>query len=130
MQQLAAIGHVVYAYLGVTTESLTPTLARHLGFETQRGAIVSSVRSGSPSARAGLRGGSGDETFNGQEVTLGGDLIVAMDGQAVRSADDVVRQVAAKLPGQIASLTIIRKGKRQVVSVRLGSRPSAPEASR
>jgi 2-alkenal reductase len=130
MRQLAAIGHVVYAYLGVTTESLTPTLARHLGYETGRGAIVSAVRNGSPAARAGLRGGRGDETFNGQTISQGGDLIVAIDGQAVRSADDVVRQVAAKLPGEPTALTIIRGGDRRVVRVRLGSRPVAPETSR
>jgi S1-C subfamily serine protease len=120
----------VYAYLGVTTESLTPTLARHLGYETGCGAIVSAVRNGSPAARAGLRGGRGDETFNGQTISQGGDLIVAIDGQAVRSADDVVRQVAAKLPGEPAALTIIRGGDRRVVRVRLGSRPVAPETSR
>ncbi|MEK6275242.1 MAG: trypsin-like peptidase domain-containing protein [Actinomycetota bacterium] len=130
MQQLVTIGRVVYAYLGVTTESLTPTLARHLGYKTSRGAIVSSVRDGSPADRAGIHGGSKDETFNGQTITSGGDLIVAIDGQAVHSADDVVRQVGAKLPGQFAALTIIRDGKQRVVRVRLGSRPATPETSR
>jgi len=130
MRQLAAIGRVVYAYLGVTTENLTPTLARHLGYDTGRGAIVSAVRDGGPADRAGLRGGSKDETFNGQTITRGGDVIVAIDGQAVRSADDVVRQVGAKLPGEVAALTIIRGGERRVVRVRLGSRPAAPETSR
>jgi 2-alkenal reductase len=130
MQQLALNGRVVYAYLGVTTENLTPTLARHLGYETGRGAIVSTVRDGSPADRAGLRGGSGDETFNGQTITKGGDVIVAFDGQTVQSADDVVRQVGAQLPGEVVALTILRGGKRQVVRARLGSRPAAPETSR
>jgi len=130
MRQLAAVGHVVYAYLGVTTETLTPALARHLGYETARGAILSTVRDGSPADRAGLRGGSDEETFNGETITRGGDLIVAIDGRAVRSADDVVRQVAARLPGELAALTIMRGGERRVVRVRLGSRPVAPETSR
>lgn len=130
MRQLAAIGHVVYAYLGVTTETLTPTLARHLGYETARGAILSTVRDHSPADRAGLRGGSEEETFNGETVSLGGDLIIAIDGQAVRSADDVVRQVAARLPGELTELTIVRSGEQRVVRVRLGSRPAAPETSR
>ena len=130
MQQLVAIGHVVYAYLGVTTEDLTPTLARHLGYTTSRGAIVSSVRDNSPADRGGIRGGNKDETFNGQTITSGGDVIVAIDGQAVHSADDVVRQVGAKLPGQSAALTVIRDGKQRVVRVKLGSRPAAPETSR
>jgi S1-C subfamily serine protease len=130
MRQLAAIGHVVYAYLGVTTESLTPTLGRHLGYPTGRGAIVSSVRDGSPADKAGLHGGSGDETFNGQTITRGGDLIVAIDGHVVRSADDVVRDVAAKLPGERIALTIFRGKERRVVHVQLGARPAAPATSR
>jgi 2-alkenal reductase len=130
MQQLAAIGHVVYAYLGVTTESLTPTLARHLGYPTGRGAIVSSVRDGSPADKAGLHGASGDETFNGQTISRGGDLIVAIDGQVVRSADDVVRDVAAKLPGEPLALTIYRGKERRVIHVQLGARPVAPATSR
>ena len=130
MRQLAAVGHVVYAYLGVTTETLTPALARHLGYDTSRGAILSTVRDDSPADRAGLRGGSESEMFNGETISRGGDLIVAIDGRTVRSADDVVRQVAARLPGEFASLTIVRDGKRRVVRVRLGSRPVAPETSR
>ena len=130
MRQLAAIGQVVYAYLGVTTESLTPTLARHLGYPTGRGAIVSSVRIGSPADKAGLHGASGDETFNGQTISRGGDLIVAIDGQVVRSADDVVRDVAAKLPGEPLALTIYRGKERRVIHVQLGSRPSAAATSR
>jgi S1-C subfamily serine protease len=130
MRQLAVSGRVVYAYLGVTTENLTPTLARHLGYETARGAIVSVVRDGSPADRAGLRGGTGSETFNGQEITRGGDVIVALDGRVVQSADDIVRGVGARLPGQVVALTVLRDGKRQVVRARLGSRPAVPETSR
>jgi S1-C subfamily serine protease len=130
MTQLVATGRVVYAYLGVTTENLTPTLARHLGYDATRGAIVSAVRDGSPADRAGVHGGDGRETFNGVRVTRGGDVIVAIDRQPVRSADDVVREISERLPGQTAALTIVRDGEREVVRVRLGSRPTAPEANR
>ena len=125
MNQLAANGRVVYAYLGVTTENLTPTLARHLGYRVTRGAIIASVKTGSPAAGARLHGASGEETFNGQTVSRGGDVIVAIDGRAVSSADDVVRTVSEKLPGQLAALTILRRGQERVVRVRLGARPDA-----
>ena len=125
MNQLAANGRVVYAYLGVTTENLTPTLARHLGYRVTRGAIIASVKTGSPAAGARLHGASGEETFNGQTVSRGGDVIVAIDGRAVSSADDVVRTVSEKLPGQLAALTILRGGQERVVRVRLGARPDA-----
>jgi S1-C subfamily serine protease len=126
MAQLIATGRVVYAYLGVTTETLTPTLARHLGYEPTRGAIVSAVRDESPAERAGLQGGDGRETFNGVRVTQGGDVIVAIDGKPVRSADDVVREISERLPGQTVAVTIVRDGDRKLLRVRLGSRPTAP----
>jgi 2-alkenal reductase len=126
MAQLIATGRVVYAYLGVTTETLTPTLARHLGYETNRGAIVSEVRDESPADRADLHGGDGRETFNGVQVTRGGDVIVAIDGKPVRSADDVVREISERLPGQTVAVTIVRDSDRKLMRVRLGSRPTAP----
>ncbi len=129
MAQLAATGRVVYAYLGVTTETLTPTLARHLGYDTNRGAIVSAVRDESPADRAELHGGDGRETFNGVQVTRGGDVIVAIDGKPVRSADDVVREISERLPGQTVAVSIVRDSDRKLVRVRLGSRPTAPESS-
>jgi S1-C subfamily serine protease len=129
MAQLIATGRVVYAYLGVTTETLTPTLARHLGYSATRGAIVGVVRDDSPAAKAGVRGGDEQESFNGLEVTRGGDVIVAADGRPVLSADDVVREVSERLPGQTIALTVLRDGERKVVRIRLGARPMAPETS-
>jgi 2-alkenal reductase len=129
MAQLVATGRVVYAYLGVTTETLTPTVARHLGYEANRGAIVSAVREGSPAERAGLHGGDDRETFNGVRVTRGGDVIVAIGGTSVRSADDVVREISERLPGQTVAVSIVRGGDRKSVRIRLGSRPTAPETN-
>src|SRR5262249_28523121 len=123
MAQLVATGRVVYAYLGVTTEDLTPTLARHLGYAVSRGAMVGQVRDGSPAKRAGLHGGSDDETFNGQDVTTGGDVIVALDGRPVRSADEVVREVSSRVPGETIRLTIVRGQTRKPVTAKLGARP-------
>ena len=129
MTQLAANGRVVYAYLGVTTEDLTPTLARHLRYRVLRGALVGEVRGGSPAAKAGVHGGKGEESFNGQSVTPGGDVIVAIDGQPVQTADDVVRMVGAKVPGQAITLTIMRGAERKSLRATLGARPDAPDTN-
>jgi 2-alkenal reductase len=129
MAQLVATGRVVYAYLGVTTEDLTPTVARHLGYSVTRGAIVGEVRDGGPAKKAGLKGGSGDESFNGQSITSGGDVIVAINGHPVQSADDVVRDVATRLPGEKITLTIVRGEERKSLQVTLGARPSVPETN-
>jgi S1-C subfamily serine protease len=125
MGQLIATGRVVYAFLGVTTEDLTPTLARHLGYSVGRGAMVGEVRDGSPADRAGVHGGSDEQSFNGLDVTAGGDVIVAVDGRPVRSADQVVRAVGSKLPGQKMRLTVVRGDTRKTLTATLGARPDA-----
>ncbi len=94
---------------------------------SSEGAIVAEVRDGSPGDRAGLRGADDQETFNGQRISKGGDVIVAIDGQDVRSADDVVRSVAYRLPGQVVRMTVVRDGRRVALRVKLGERPAAPD---
>jgi 2-alkenal reductase len=131
MEQLVANGRVVYAYVGVTTEDLTPTLARHLNLRVQRGAMIGRVEDETPADEAGLRGGDREELFNGQRIRRGGDVIVAIDGAAVRRADDVVRIVAERLaPGQVSSFTVVRDGERRVFRVRLGTRPEDASSGR
>jgi 2-alkenal reductase len=127
MRQLVASGRVLYAYVGVSTEDLTPSLARHLGYSVRQGAMIGRVEDGSPAANAGLRAGSGEATFNGRSFPRGGDVIVALDDQPVDGADDVVRGIAERLPGQVARFTILRGGKRRVVRVTLGVRPDQPD---
>jgi 2-alkenal reductase len=131
MEQLVANGRVVYAYVGVTTEDLTPTLARHLDLRVEHGAMIGRVEEGTPADDAGLRGGDREEFFNGQRIRRGGDVIVAIDGAEVRRADDVVRIVAERLtPGQVSRFTVVRDGKRRVVRVRLATRPEAASTGR
>jgi S1-C subfamily serine protease len=109
----------------VTTEDLTPTLARHFGYTVSRGAMVGEVRGGSPADHAGLKGGDDEQSFNGLDVTTGGDVIVAVNGQPVRSADQVVRDVSSRLPGETIRLTVVRGDTRKTLSAKLGARPSA-----
>jgi 2-alkenal reductase len=126
MEQLIQTGRVRYAWLGITTQTVTPRMARQLDYADQ-GAAVQEVVDGSPAARAGLRGGGQEREYEGVSVLVGGDLIVAIDGQPVDSAEDVVRAVTQRLlPGQTAELTILREGERQTVTVRLGERPASP----
>src|SRR5438105_12980817 len=94
MQELIATGTVGYAYVGITAEDLTATLARHFGYPVRHGALVDSVLPGSPGAKAGIRGGSAQEDFNGATVSRGGDVIVAIAGMRVNSSEDVVRIVS------------------------------------
>ena len=127
MEQLVATGSVSYAFVGVTTEDLTPALAKHFGYPVEHGAVIASVQAGSPAADAGLKGGNRDESYLGVDFKAGGDVIVAMAGHRVRSSEDVVRIVTDALtPGQQVPLTVIRDGKRLQVPVRLAERPASP----
>ncbi len=128
MEELLAAGKVAYAYVGVTSENLTPGIAKRFGYAARYGAVITSVRAGSPGARAGLRGGSTERTFNGAPFTYGGDVLVAVDGRPIRSASDVVRVVTERLrPGDTAVFTIERNGARRRVQLVLGERPENPD---
>jgi S1-C subfamily serine protease len=123
LDQLVQTGTVSYAYVGVTTTNLTPTLAKRFKLPVRQGAVVNDVRANSPAARAGIKAAERDEQFNGLSFPVGGDVIVAIDGQTVRSADDVVRLVTELKPGKVAVFTVYRDGERERVAVRLGERP-------
>ena len=124
MEQLLATGTVRYAYVGIKTEDLTPSIAKKFGYAATQGALVDSVVPGSGAAKAGLLAGTRNEAFEGLGVRVGGDAIVAIDGQPVRNAEDVVRIVAnTLLPGEVARFTVVRGQQRRVVQIKLGERP-------
>jgi S1-C subfamily serine protease len=130
MGQLIASGRVRYAWLGVSTQTVTPKLAAHFDFAGGRGAAVQTVVDGGPAAKAGLRGGGREEDFRGILFRPGGDLIVAIDGHKVASAEDVVRVITEQLfPGQKTRLTLLRGSERLLVTVELGERPANPPGS-
>jgi 2-alkenal reductase len=130
MAQLIQGGKVRYAWLGVSTQTVTPKLAGHFHFSRDRGAAVQTVVDGGPADHAGLRGGTRQEDFRGIQFRPGGDLIVAIDGKPVGRAEDVVRIVTEQLvPGQTIRLTVLRGDQRLVVPLRLGERPANPPGS-
>jgi 2-alkenal reductase len=126
MEQLIKTGNVRYAWVGISTQTLTPSLARRFGFGAGRGAAVQSVVDGSPAERAGLRPGDEEQEFSGVRIRTGGDVIVAIDGEPVADAEDVVRAVTERRPGQTVRFTIARGSERLVVLIVLGERPASP----
>ena len=126
LDQLLRTGKVRYAYIGVSTQDVTPGIAQAFGLGADRGALVTRVEDGSPAGLAGLHGGSRTEAFNGLDVTLGGDLIVAIGGTKVDDADDVSRLVTTTLePGQTVTFTVLRGTRRISIPVTLGNRPAS-----
>jgi putative serine protease PepD len=98
-RQLIASGRVEHAYLGVSLEDAA----------NRPGASITTVRSGSPAARAGLEAG---------------DRVTALDGEAVESAGELRRLVDDHEPGDEVTLTVVRDdGDERELSVELGTRP-------
>jgi S1-C subfamily serine protease len=124
MRQLLAGGRVAYAFLGITTEDLTPSIAKKFGYAVQHGALVDAVQPGTVAERAGLRAGTRDVHLNGETVRAGGDVIVSIDGRRVRSSGDLIRIVSGRLvPGQTVRVGIVRGRERRVVTLKLAERP-------
>ena len=123
LQALLTNGHRMYAYAGVQAEDLTPSLARHLGLGVRYGALVDHVTAGGPAERAGLRGGSREETFLGETVWVGGDVVTAVDGRRVADADALVRIVTTLGPGDRARFLVVRGSRRLTLSITLAARP-------
>jgi 2-alkenal reductase len=130
LDQLVRTGEVVYAYIGITTQSVTPGLAKRFGLGADRGALVVNVEPRTPAERAKVRAGTQVEVYNGLRITLGGDVIVAIGGKPVNSADDVSRIVTDELlPGQKVAFKVIRGGDKPVtLQVTLGRRPLQPSS--
>ena len=123
LSQIVNTGHVAYPWMGVTLESLTPDLAKTFKYPVSQGALVAAVKAGSPAAKAGIHGGGSIVTVQGERFTVGGDVITALNGKTVTSAEDLVMAIAAYKPGDVVTLTINRHGTSSDVKVTLGTRP-------
>ena len=126
MEQLIETGTVRYAWVGITTQTITPSVAEELELESERGAAVQEVIEGSPAEAAGLRAGDEEREIDGVPLQAGGDVILEIDGETVDSAEDVVRIVTNSLPGDTVTFTVLREGERVDVQVRYGDRPANP----
>jgi serine protease Do len=97
------------AYLGVTTQTVTPALQAQLGLAVGEGAVVRQLAPGAPAIRAGI------------EV---GDVIVGIDDRAIRSTEDVGEVLGDLAPGDRVALLVVRgDGDEDVVELTLAARP-------
>src|SRR5512136_2637603 len=83
--ELIKSGHFEHSYLGISGGSLIPDLATAMNLKsTQRGALIGKVTAGSPADKAGLLGSEKQTNINGENVNVGGDVIIAIDNQPVK----------------------------------------------
>ena len=125
LHELMTKGKVEYAYIGVQAQPLTPSLADHLGLHVRDGALVDHVVAGGPADRAGVRGGSRQESYLGQSVVAGGDVIVAIGGRPVHDASDLVNIVTNDLrPGAAVPVRLVRDDRSRTLTLHLVARPA------
>jgi S1-C subfamily serine protease len=108
-------------WIGITGQSLTQDLATKLGITTSQGVYVVNVAAGSPAEEAGLKGSK--YTADGQPAG-GGDVITAVDSQAVNTIQELQSYIASKGVGDTVTLTVLRDGTSLSIQVTLETRPS------
>ncbi|MGQ0605722.1 MAG: S1C family serine protease [Candidatus Nitrosotenuis sp.] len=115
-------GKYSHPWLGVSGTSLTPDIARQIGFvKNYHGVFVTTVVPGSPAQKAGIQ----EATYNVNRELRGGDVIVALDGYMVRDIDDLIIYLAeSKVVGDTVSIQINRNGELIEISAILASRPA------
>jgi 2-alkenal reductase len=114
-----------HPWLGFEGMDVIPEIASAMNLPEAKGALVTRTIPGSPADKAGLRGGNQEIQVLGQPLTIGGDVIIAIDGQGVRRFDDILSYLNRRTEvGQEVQLTIIRDGAIETVTVTLGKRPS------
>jgi S1-C subfamily serine protease len=123
LRELREDGKVDYGYLGVTTLVLWPQLAERLDLEVSGGALIQQVEEDSPAEEAGLRGGEDEIEFQATPVPVGGDVIVAVDGQRLTRRDDLADVISGMSAGDEVELELLRDGDRRTIDVKLGERP-------
>lgn len=119
-------GKYEHPYLGISGTTLNASLATAMQLDAnQRGALVASVTPGGPADKAGLKGSTQPATIDGIQTRVGGDVITAIDGQSIKTFDDLVAYLArATQVNQKVTLTILRNGQTQTVQVTLAARPT------
>lgn len=112
--QLKDHGRVSRGWLGVEIQPVTPEIAASLGIKEAKGAIVANVVPNGPASKAGFEQG---------------DIVTALNGQAIEDATDLTRKVAVVQAGQVATFSVSRSGKPQQIKVTIGARPDERVAS-
>jgi 2-alkenal reductase len=119
-------GAYEYPYLGITSNRFftLAELAAQLDLPVEQGVLIAEVQPRTGAAEAGLQGGDREVEVMGQPVVVGGDIIIAIDGEELRTFDDLVAFLVSDTEiGQTVLLTIVRDGREIEVPVTLGERP-------
>jgi S1-C subfamily serine protease len=122
--ELIKSGSYTWPWLGVKGGNLQPEQISAMKLSIDKGAYLSSIVQGGPAEKAGLKGSTDTGTVNGRKVETGGDVVTAINGQAVTRFDDLLIYVAFQTtPGEEVTLSVLRDGKQQDIKLKLEPRP-------
>jgi S1-C subfamily serine protease len=117
--ELMKNGSYPHPWLGITGVDVTPDIAKKMNVTEARGFLVIDVNSNGPADKAGIRGGYIVEIINNTQYRLGGDVIVGIDNQTIKSVSDITDYLMNKKEGDIVKLKILRDNEILNVPVNL-----------
>jgi len=120
LDDLVHLGRVRRPEMGIRTIPIGPELADQLGLSADSGLLIVQVISGSAAEHAGLRAGTERRYLGNIPIMIGGDLIVAVDGQAIEDQQDLSHVMQNHRSGDTVTVTVFRGKKRMEVKVVLG----------
>lgn len=120
LNDLVTLGRVKRPALGVRTIPISPEIADQMGLPADYGLLIVQVVPGGAAERAGLRGGSEHAYLGNIPITVGGDLIVAIDGQQVQDEQDLSHSMNNHRAGDTIKVTAYRAKKKIDFTVTLG----------
>ncbi len=120
LDDFAKYGRVRRPSLDVVTLPVSPDIAQEIGLPADQGILIERVLPGGAAEKAGLRGGTQRMYQGNTPVMLGGDLIVAMDGQEIANSQDLSAAMNAHRAGDVVTVTVFRGKRRMDVKVTLG----------
>ena len=127
LEQLKTKGEVEHAFIGISGGTITSELAKALNLPVSEGVIVQSVVKDGPADKAGIEAGGTEAQINGEQVRLGGDIITEVDGEKLKSMDQLVEIIQGHKPGDELQLTLLRDGREKTADVTLGTQPDSSE---
>jgi S1-C subfamily serine protease len=120
LADLTRYGRVRRPSLGVVDYAIGPDLAEQMGLAADSGVLIQRVIPGGAAERAGLHGGNQQAYVGNTPIMLGGDLIVAIDGQQVTDSQDINALMDKHQAGDTVSVTILRGKHQMTLKLMLG----------
>jgi len=114
IEELRDKGYVIRGWIGVQVQPVDSDIADSLGLKKAEGALIDESQPGSPAAKAGV---------------VGGDVVTAIDGAALKDSREFARKISSMAPGRIVKLSVLQNGREKVIPVRLGEMPNDRKAS-